>query len=217
MSPADQTASAHDGAFLSARRLTKYFGGLRALHDIDIDVHKGEILALVGDNGAGKSTLIKALSGALIPDEGEILIDESVVVFRSPNDATSAGIETVHQSLGLVDELDVPQNVFLGREISKRSLGFIPSLDKAGMREQTRALLQNFSIDLPTLNEPVRRLSGGQRQIIAISRLLLGKPQLLIMDEPMAALGVDEGAKVLDLVMRLREQGMAILMISHNL
>ncbi len=204
-------------AFLSARGLNKYFGGLRALCDIDIDVHKGEVLALVGDNGAGKSTLIKALSGALVPDDGQITVDGSTVDFRSPNDATAVGIETVHQSLGLVDELDVPQNVYLGREISRRAFGLFPTLDKVEMRDRTRELLQNFSIGLPTLNEPVRRLSGGQRQIIAISRLLLGKPQLLIMDEPMAALGVDEGSKVLDLVVRLREEGMAILMISHNL
>ena len=204
-------------ALLSARGLNKYFGGLRALCDIDIEVRESEVLALVGDNGAGKSTLIKALSGALVPDEGEIAVNGEVVDFRTPNDATAAGIETVHQSLGLVDELDVPQNVFLGREVSRRSFGVFPSLDKAEMRRRTRELLQNFSIGLPTLNEPVRRLSGGQRQIIAISRLLLGKPRLLIMDEPMAALGVDEGAKVLDLVVRLREEGMAILMISHNL
>lgn len=206
-----------NGAFLRARGLNKYFGGLRALCDIDIDLHKGEILALVGDNGAGKSTLIKALSGALVPDEGEIRIEGKPVDFRSPSDATAAGIETVHQSLGLVDELDVPQNVYLGRELTTRSFGVFPTLDKTQMRERTQDLLQRFSIGLPTLNEPVHRLSGGQRQVIAISRLLLGDPQLLIMDEPMAALGVDEGSKVLDLVARLREQNMAILMISHNL
>lgn len=216
--PDDHAVSAaHRSAFLSARNLNKYFGGLRALADVDIEVRRGEILALVGDNGAGKSTLIKTLSGALRPDAGEICIENDAVDFKSPNDATAAGIETVHQSLGLVDELDVPQNVFLGREISKRSFGFFPTLDKAEMRQRTRELLATFSIGLPTLNEPVRRLSGGQRQVIAISRLLLGEPRLLIMDEPMAALGVDEGSKVLDLVGNLREKGLAILMISHNL
>jgi ABC-type sugar transport system ATPase subunit len=202
---------------LRARNLNKYYGGLRALSDVSIDVASGEILALVGDNGAGKSTLIKALSGAIAPDDGEIEVGGKPVAFRSPTDATAAGIETVHQSLGLVDELDVPQNVFLGRELTRRAFGVVPCLDKTEMRRRTRELLQNFSIGLPTLNEPVRRLSGGQRQTIAISRLLLAEPQLLIMDEPMAALGVDEGSKVLDLVVRLREKGMAILMISHNL
>ena len=207
----------HAGPVIRANGLNKYYGGLRALCDIDIEVRRGEILALVGDNGAGKSTLIKVLSGALIPDDGEIWLDEKRADLRTPHDATDAGIETVHQSLGLVDELNVPQNVFLGREIVRRSFGVLPSLDKAEMRRRTTELLQKFGVGLPTLNEPVRRLSGGQRQVIAISRLLLGEPRLLIMDEPMAALGVDEGSKVLDLVVQLRERGMSILMISHNL
>lgn len=202
---------------IRAEGLNKYYGGLRALCDIDIEVRRGEILALVGDNGAGKSTLIKALSGALVPDEGEIWLEEERVDFRTPHDATEAGIETVHQSLGLVDELNVPQNVFLGREIVRRSFGILPLLDKVEMRRRTTELMQKFGIGLPTLNEPVRSLSGGQRQVVAISRLLLGEPRLLIMDEPMAALGVDEGSKVLDLVVQLRKRGMSILMISHNL
>lgn len=209
--------SARASALLSAVSLNKYYGGLRALNDVSLNIRRGEILALVGDNGAGKSTLIKALSGAISPDDGEIRVNGKVVDFRTPNDATEVGIETVHQSLGLVDELDVPQNVFLGRELTKKALGVVTYLDKAEMRRKTHELLQHFSIGLPTLNEPVRRLSGGQRQTIAISRLLLAEPQLLIMDEPMAALGVDEGSKVLDLVVRLRERGMTVLIISHNL
>lgn len=208
---------APSATLLSARGLNKYYGGLRALRDVDLDIERGEIIALVGDNGAGKSTLIKALSGAIIPDGGEIVFDGASVSFRSPTDAQNVGIETVHQSLGLVDELDVPQNVFLGRELTRRAFGLVTILDKATMRQRTHDLLQNFSIGLPTLNEPVRRLSGGQRQTIAISRLLLAEPQLLIMDEPMAALGVDEGSKVLDLVERLRERGITTLIISHNL
>lgn len=201
---------------LKTHGLNKSFGGLRALRDVSIDVRRGEILALVGDNGAGKSTLIKTLSGAMEPDSGEIVLDDRNVRFRSPADATGSGIETVHQSLGLIDDLDVPQNVFLGREIVRNVFG-LRLLDKTEMHRRTMELLKNFSIGLPTLNEPVRRLSGGQRQTIAISRLLLTDPRLLIMDEPMAALGVDEGSRVLELVGRLRDKGITILMISHNL
>lgn len=205
-----------EAVLLRTHGLNKSFGGLRALRDVSFDIRRGEILALVGDNGAGKSTLIKTLSGAMEPDSGEIIFDGRQIRLRSPSDATGSGIETVHQSLGLIDDLDVPQNVFLGREVVRRVLG-LRLLDKAAMQRQTRELLKNFSIGLPTLNEPVRRLSGGQRQTIAISRLLLTDPRLLIMDEPMAALGVDEGGRVLELVVRLREKGITILMISHNL
>jgi ABC-type sugar transport system ATPase subunit len=202
---------------LAAQNLNKYYGGLRALRDVDLSIEQGEIIALVGDNGAGKSTLIKALSGAVAPDDGDIVFDGKSVVFRTPTDATNVGIETVHQSLGLVDELDVPLNVFLGRELTRKAFGFVTVLDKAEMRRKTHELLASFSIGLPTLNEPVRRLSGGQRQTIAISRLLLAQPKLLIMDEPMAALGVDEGSKVLALVQQLRDKGITTLIISHNL
>ena len=199
------------------RGLNKSYGGLHALRDVDLKIYRGEVLALVGDNGAGKSTLIKAISGALVPDAGSIRFDGTEVSFTRPTDATAVGIETVHQNLGLVDELDVTQNVFLGRELTQSSLGFLPRLDKQEMRRQTVELLRNFSIAMPKLNDPVRKLSGGQRQIIAISRLLLAEPKLLIMDEPMAALGIDEGSKVLQLVAKLRETGIATLIISHNL
>lgn len=199
------------------RGLNKSYGGLHALRDVDLKMYRGEVLALVGDNGAGKSTLIKVISGALVPDSGSIRFDGTEVSFTRPTDATAVGIETVHQNLGLVDELDVTQNVFLGRELTQSSLGFLPRLDKQEMRRQTVELLRNFSIAMPKLNDPVRKLSGGQRQIIAISRLLLAEPKLLIMDEPMAALGIDEGSKVLQLVAKLRETGIATLIISHNL
>ena len=210
-------AAAGGDVLVSIRHLDKYYGGLRALNDVSLDVRRGEILALVGDNGAGKSTLIKTLSGAVEADGGEMVVDGRTVDFKAPGDANAAGIETVHQSLGLVDALDVPQNVFLGRELTKKAFGVLPQLDQAAMRSRTRELLERFGIDLPTLHEPVRTLSGGQRQTIAISRLLLAEPKLLIMDEPMAALGVDEGSKVLDLLVRLRASGLTILVISHNL
>lgn len=199
------------------RGLNKRYGGLHALRSVDLAILRGEVLALVGDNGAGKSTLIKAISGAIVPDSGSILFDGAEVILARPTDATSVGIETVHQNLGLVDELDVTQNVFLGRELTQITLGFLPRLNKQEMRRQTVELLRNFSIAMPKLNDPVRKLSGGQRQIIAISRLLLAEPKLLIMDEPMAALGIDEGSKVLELVGRLRETGITTLIISHNL
>ncbi|WP_306258748.1 ATP-binding cassette domain-containing protein [Pararhizobium sp. IMCC21322] len=197
--------------------LNKRYGGLHALRDVDLTMYRGEVLALVGDNGAGKSTLIKAISGAIMPDSGSIQFDGVKVSFARPTDATAVGIETVHQNLGLVDELDVTQNVFLGRELTRSALGFLPRLDKLQMRSKTVDLLRNFSIAMPKLNDPVRKLSGGQRQIIAISRLLLAEPKLLIMDEPMAALGIDEGSKVLELVGKLRESGITTLIISHNL
>lgn len=218
------SASAETGAmlgegepFLAVSGLSKNYGGLRALNNVSLSVDRGEVVALVGDNGAGKSTLIKAISGALRPDGGEIRLDGTAVSFKTPREAADAGIETVHQNLGLVDALDVPQNVFLGREMMHKLFGLVPQLDAAAMRRETVALLNRFSINIPTLNEPVSQLSGGQRQTIAISRLLLVEPQLLIMDEPMAALGVDEGRKVLDLVVTLKKSGLAILLISHNL
>ena len=202
---------------LSVLGIGKSYGGLKAIDDVSLDVLPGEIVALCGDNGAGKSTLVKMLCGALRPDEGEILIKGRPVDFRSPKDATDTGIETVHQSLGLVDTLTVPENVFLGREETFQLFGLFRQLDLAKMRAKTRTLLERFGISVPTLNEPVIRLSGGQRQTIAISRLLLSEPSLLIMDEPMAALGVEEGRRVLDLVASLRDEGIAVMVISHNL
>ncbi len=202
---------------LSVRDIDKSYGGLRAIDGVSLDIKRGEIVALVGDNGAGKSTLIKMICGALRPDGGEILLRGAPVSFGSPKDATDSGIETVHQSLGLVETLNVPENVFLGREKTFRVFGLFNQLDLPKMRAETRRLLEKFRISVPTLNEPVFRLSGGQRQTIAISRLLLSEPDVIIMDEPMAALGVDEGRQVMDLVVNLRDQGIAVLMISHNL
>lgn len=215
-----ERGQSHDGEeppLLSVVGLEKSYGGLKAIGGVSLTIEKGEIVALVGDNGAGKSTLIKMICGALRPDAGDIVLRGKPVDFGSPKDATDAGIETVHQSLGLVDTLTVPENVFLGREETTRLFGLFPQLNLGKMRAETRKLLERFGISVPTLNEPVFRLSGGQRQTIAISRLLLSEPSLLIMDEPMAALGVDEGRRVLDLVVNLRDEGIAVLMISHNL
>ncbi len=202
---------------LSIVGLSKSYGGLRAVDNVTLEIRRAEVLAVVGDNGAGKSTLVKALAGAQPPDEGEVRIDGKVVELRTPRDAEAAGIGCLHQGLGLVDALDVPENVFLGREPQIRVLGLIPQLDHRTMRERTIELLDRFGIHLPRLNDPVSRLSGGQRQTVAISRLLLQDVRVVIMDEPMAALGVAEGHRVLDLVRSMRQQGITVLVISHNL
>ena len=197
--------------------LEKSYGGLRAVDDVSFDVHQGEILALVGDNGAGKSTLVKALAGAQPPDRGRIEIDGRESLFRTPRDAEAAGVGCLHQGLGLVDALDVPENVFLGRELQAKVFGVVSQLDHGRMRERTIELLDRFGVHLPRLNDPVSRLSGGQRQTIAISRLLLQDARLIIMDEPMAALGVEEGRRVLELVLNMRTEGISVIVISHNL
>ncbi len=213
----DSGAQSATTSILSVVGLTKSYGGLRAVDNVAFDVHRGEILALVGDNGAGKSTLVKALAGAQPPDSGRIEIDGEAVQLRKPRDAESVGIGCLHQGLGLVDALNVPENVFLGHELEFKVLGIVPQLDHRRMRERTIELLERFGVDLPRLSEPVVRLSGGQRQTVAISRLLLQDVRLVIMDEPMAALGVDEGRRVLDLVRNMRDRGVSVIVISHNL
>jgi ABC-type sugar transport system ATPase subunit len=198
-------------------RLMKSYGGLKAVDDVSFEIYTGEIFALVGDNGAGKSTLVKALSGATPQDSGSIEFDGKPVKLVKPRDADEIGIGCLHQGLGLVDALNVPENVFLGQEIQKQILGFIPQLDHVQMREKTIELLQQFGVDLPKVNDPVVNLSGGQRQTVAISRLLLKNVKLVIMDEPMAALGVDEGSKVLKLIENMKSKNISVIVISHNL
>mgnify|MGYP006110590643 FL=1 len=198
-------------------RLMKSYGGLKAVDDVSFEIYTGEIFALVGDNGAGKSTLVKALSGATPQDSGSIEFDGKPVKLTKPRDADEIGIGCLYQGLGLVDALNVPENVFLGQEIQKQILGFIPQLDHVQMREKTIELLQQFGVDLPKVNDAVVNLSGGQRQTVAISRLLLKNVKLVIMDEPMAALGVDEGSKVLKLIENMKSKNISVIVISHNL
>ncbi len=198
-------------------RLMKSYGGLKAVDDVSFEIFTGEIFALVGDNGAGKSTLVKALAGAMPQDSGRIEFDGKPVKLATPRDADEIGIGCLYQGLGLVDALNVPENVFLGQEIQKQILGFIPQLDHVQMREKTIELLQQFGVDLPKVNDAVVNLSGGQRQTVAISRLLLKKVKLVIMDEPMAALGVDEGSKVLKLIENMKSKNISVIVISHNL
>lgn len=202
---------------ISVRGIAKSFGGLEAVQDVNLDIYSGEVLAIVGDNGAGKSTFIKMLSGVITPDSGNIMIQGRRVEINTPVDARSLGIETLYQELGLVDVFTVQENIFLGREIQYKRFGVIPALNHAEMRAQTEALLQRLDVRLPSLDRQVRSYSGGQRQAIAISRLLLAEVKLLIMDEPMAALGVDESNRVLNLISSMREKGLALIVISHNL
>lgn len=206
-----------DAPLLEAREIVKSFGGNRALSGVSLSVRRNEVMALVGDNGAGKSTFVKILSGAEVPDSGTIALEGVERPIASPQDALVHGIATLHQTLGLVDCFNVPQNVFLGRELSGRWLGLLPYLKHGRMLAETRRLLRELDIRLPRLDRPVSTMSGGQRQAVAISRLLLGDTRLIIMDEPMAALGVQEGQKVLDLIQRLASKGISFLIVSHNM
>ena len=203
--------------FIGNQMTAGYGNGPDIISSCSIKVDRGEIVAILGPNGAGKSTFVKTLAGAQLPDSGHIEIDGEAVRLESPKKAGFYGIGCLHQGLGLIDTLNVPENVFLGRELQKKILGIFPQLDYQRMRTETRDLLNQFSIKLPKLNDAVVNLSGGQRQTIAISRLLLQKVKLVIMDEPMAALGVEEGSKVLNLIEKMRSESVSVLIISHNL
>ncbi|MEV4253667.1 ATP-binding cassette domain-containing protein [Spirillospora sp. NPDC049652] len=197
---------------LSARGVGRSFGAVRALDDVTLDLHAGEVTALVGDNGAGKSTLVKILSGVVVPDTGRIVLGEEPVRIVRPHDARALGIATVHQDLGLCENLDVVANLFLGAEPHRWSL-----LRSLRMERTARDLLASLDVRIPDLRTPVASLSGGQRQSVAIARALLGEPRAVLLDEPTAALGVEQTAQVLALIRRLRDRGLAVLVISHNL
>lgn len=197
---------------LALRGVSKRFGAVQALTDVELEVHAGEVVALVGDNGAGKSTLVKTIAGVHPIDDGVIEWDGRPVKVNKPHDAQDLGIATVYQDLALCDNIDVVGNLFLGREIRRRGV-----LDEVEMERRSRELLQTLSIRIPSVRIPVASLSGGQRQVVAIARSLLGEPKLVILDEPTAALGVEQTAQVLDLVERLRERGHAVILISHNM
>ena len=203
---------------LSTRNITKRFGGLLALNNVNLELYKGEIVALVGDNGAGKSTLIKIISGALVPDEGEIFINGEKVRFETPLDAKKMGIETVYQNLALVNSLDVANNLFLGKEkvISLFGNSF-RILKHKEMERSARQILENLGINIPNIRERVRVLSGGQRQCIAVARAATFGKNIVLLDEPTAALGVKEARHVLDITLKLKEHGISIIIITHNL
>ncbi|MBX7265806.1 sugar ABC transporter ATP-binding protein [Micromonospora sp. Llam7] len=201
---------------LQLTKVSKHFGGVRALHEVDMSVHQGEVVALVGDNGAGKSTLVKIVSGVASPDTGEIRVRGESARLESPRAAAEAGIRTVFQDLSLCDNLDAVQNLFLGQECH----GPVWSgrrIRRHVMEEQARRVLESLSVKLRSLNTPVLALSGGQRQGIAICRALISDPAVVILDEPTAALGVSQRAEVLDLIHRLRDQGRGVVVVSHDM
>jgi len=202
-----------DGAVLQARGLNKAFGHVQALVDADLDLYPGEVLAVVGDNGAGKSTLIKCLSGAYVPDSGQIVVDGQPAHIRSPRDAQSLGIATVYQDLALADNLDIVQNMFLGRETLRRGL-----LDEDSMELKAAETLSTLRVTtVRSIRQPVGSLSGGQRQSVAVAKAVMWNSKLVLLDEPTAALGVVQTRQVLDLIKRLRDRGLAVMVISHNL
>ncbi len=201
---------------LEARRISKRFGGVHALENVDLTLRAGEVLALAGDNGAGKSTLTKIISGVFKPSAGELRYRDEPVEFDGPQAARTRGIETIYQDLALADNLDIGGNLFLGRELIKRFL-FLPRVDRARMRAEAARTLATLDVHLDRLDRPVRALSGGQRQAVAIGRAIHWDARVVIMDEPTAALGVPEQRKVMELIRTLKGNGIGIIFISHNL
>ena len=204
---------------MQAKGLVKRYGQVTALDGTDFELRAGEILAVIGDNGAGKSSLIKALSGATVPDEGELLLDGKPVRFKSPIDARRAGIETVYQDLAVAPAMSIAENLFLGRELIKtRGLGkLLHLLDKKRMLEQAIARMQELKVGIRSMTQAVETLSGGQRQCVAVARAAAFAQHVVIMDEPTAALGVKEGNMVLELIRRVRDKGLPVILISHNM
>lgn len=205
---------------LEARGLVKRYGRVTALDNADFDLYPGEILAVIGDNGAGKSSLIRALSGAMVPDEGEILLEGQPIHFRSPLDAQKAGIETVYQSLALAPSLSIADNLFLGREMRKPGIlgSLFRVLDRKAMQRMAREKLTELGLmTIQNINQRVETLSGGQRQGIAVARATAFGSRVVILDEPTAALGVKESRRVLELILDVRRRGVAIVLISHNM
>jgi len=202
---------------LRAENLVKRFGGLTAVNDVSLNLYAGEVVALAGDNGAGKSTLIKMISGVYRPDGGHIFLDGKEITMASPLEARGLGIETIYQDLALCENLDATVNIFLGREPTKRLFGIFQQVDRAHMLAESNKVLDRLDIHIPNLRRPIRQMSGGQRQAVAIARALYWNARLVIMDEPTAALGVPEQRKVHELVGALKRQNVPVIIISHNL
>ncbi len=204
---------------LQARGLTKRYGHVTALDGTDFELLPGEILAVIGDNGAGKSTLIKALAGALIPDEGEILLNGERIHFHNPLDARRHGIETVYQDLAVAPQLNIVENIFLGREIRRPGLwgSLLHMLDKKRMMDDTVRYMSDLNIGIRSMDQRVGTLSGGQRQGVAVARSAAFARNVVIMDEPTAALGVKESRMVVELIRQVRERGLPVILISHNM
>jgi D-xylose transport system ATP-binding protein len=204
-----------NGEILSMKGIKKSFGPVQALDGVDLEVRPGEVLALVGDNGAGKSTLVKSISGIYTIDEGQFFWEGQPVTIKGPNSATELGIATVYQDLALCDNLDVVANLFLGQE--EIVGGPARVLDETQMEHRSHELLEQLSVTIPSVRSEVGTLSGGQRQQVAVARSLLGEPKVVMLDEPTAALGVPQTKQVLELIKRLRERNLGVIVISHNL
>jgi len=205
---------------LKTERIVKRFGGITALNKVNFRVYRDEIVGLVGDNGAGKSTLIKIVSGVYLPEEGELFFEGRKVLFENPKEAREAGIETVYQDLALAPNMDVSMNMFAGREFVSLDLKIFKVLNKREMFQQASHILKDtlgIAISSEAMRSPVLNLSGGQQQAVAIGRAIYSQPKLLIMDEPTAAISVKERGKVLELMKKLKEKGISIIFISHNL
>ncbi|MCU1634333.1 MAG: sugar transporter ATP-binding protein [Micrococcaceae bacterium] len=213
------TPAASMEVVLQARGLVKRYGNVTAINGADFDLHAGEVLAVIGDNGAGKSSLIKALTGALVPDEGTIQMNGETVHFRSTLDARAKGIETVYQDLAVVPALDIASNVFLGREIRKKGIAgtVFRQLDKKTMREESARHLADLKIGIKSVTQAVETLSGGQRQGVAVVRTAAFGRNVIVMDEPTAALGVRESGMVIDLIRQIRDRGIPVVLISHDM
>ena len=220
MNSSEYTPEAHRTPVLSARGLVKTYGHVVGLDGVSLDLYPGEVLAIIGDNGAGKTTLIKCLTGAEVPDEGEIRLDGGPIHFRRPQDARDAGIETVYQSLAVSPALDVAANMYLGRELRRPGLlgSMLRLMDTKAMRENAKAELRELGIStLQDVTVPIENLSGGQRQAVAVARAAAFGSKVVVLDEPTAALGVRESNQVLELILRLRDRGIPVILISHNM
>lgn len=217
-SPGAQGQTPRGEATLRLTGISKAFGAVQALSNVDFEVYSGEVVGLVGDNGAGKSTLIKTIAGVNIPDSGEILLDGRRVSIAKPSDATNLGIETVYQDLALCDNLDVVANLFLGREERTMLIPYlVRPMNEIDMESRARDVLKQLDVKIPSIRVPVAALSGGQRQSIAVAKTILRNAKVVLLDEPTAALGVAQTRQVLHLIRRLRDNGLAVVVISHNL
>lgn len=213
----DHTSASDTTTFVEIRNVHKWYGGVHALDDVSVAIRTGEALGIVGDNGAGKSTLVKALTGAVVVDAGEIAVGGQVVHFRYPRDSQGLGIHAIYQDLSLVGSFDLAANVFLGQEQTRKLAGVFPFLDKKAMVAKAESvLLSELNMQIENPYQPVRNFSGGQQQAVAISRALLADARLVLMDEPTAAMGVEETEQILSLVERLKKK-LAIVIVSHNL
>ena len=206
-----------ENIILETRGLTKHYGGVHALEEADFTLHAGEHVAVVGDNGAGKSTFVRQITGVEQRTSGQIFFDGQEVSHANPLEARESGIETVFQTLALADDLDVPSNLYLGRELVKWNLGPFSILDRKKMKEHTMRALEATAVKIPNVDNPIRNMSGGQRQCVAIARAAAFASKLIIMDEPTAALGVQETGQVENIIRGLKERGVPLILISHNL